>query len=106
MHFRTRTWFVISLLCFVAAAVFWQLGQRAERERDLSRIEAAKATNAPATAAPGPNPPVVPASPAPSVPPATKTNSANAVTQDAFPHRLSNTAKDVEELSRSEQSIL
>lgn len=62
MQFRTRTWFIISLLFFVAAAVFWQLG-----ERKLARDKAAKsAVSGPASAgatagSPLTNAPVVPA---------------------------------------------
>src|SRR5438270_13020666 len=41
MHLKTRTWFGISLLCFVLAAYFWHLGT--ERYR---RDEAMRATNA------------------------------------------------------------
>ena len=51
MHFKTRTWVIISLLCLLAAAFFWQLAARKEAEQAL--INAAHlATNAPAATPP------------------------------------------------------
>jgi len=41
MHLNTRTWFLISLACFILAGYFWHLGN--ERYR---RQEAIRATNA------------------------------------------------------------
>jgi subtilisin-like proprotein convertase family protein len=95
MHFRTRTWFIISLLCFLAALVFLRLGERkAARDRAAREAAAAAGTNAPtpgAAAVPGVG--------------AGKTNAAVTPT-NAFPYRLSNTQKTVDELLRSEQALL
>ena len=99
MPFKTRTWVIISLLCLLAAAFFWQLAARKEAEQAL--INAARlATNAAAA----PTPPPVPAAPA-ALPPTAKTNAGNAATQP-FPHRLSNTARSMEELLRLDSAIL
>src|SRR5881396_3210593 len=119
MHLRTRTWFIISLLCFLAAAIFWQLAERkaardkAAREsaarESAAREIAAGQTNAPATPAPQPNPPRQPAPAPPSPGPAAaaaRTNAANNATNGSLRYRLSNTAKSVDQLSRSDQAIL
>src|SRR5438552_1075438 len=37
MHLRTRTWFLISLLCFVLAGYFWRLGIERDRRNAPSR---------------------------------------------------------------------
>jgi len=51
--FRTRTWFIISLQCFLAAMVFLQV--LSANEPGIARIGVGPAggTNAPAAAAPG-----------------------------------------------------
>lgn len=94
MHFRTRTWFVISVLCFLAAAIFWQLGERkAARDKSAREQAAPGSPTAPAG--------TVPATGAPAV-----TNVTSQRTNSLGEHRLSNTAKDDEEMSRSEQALL
>jgi len=55
MPFRTRTWFIISLLCFLAAVIFWRLAERKTARDKAARENAAALTNAPATATPGAN---------------------------------------------------
>ena len=101
MHLRTRTWFILSLLCFLAAAIFWQLGER-KAARDKARENAAGLTNTPA--APTPN---VPPPPNPATAPAPAgTNAASNAANESFRYRLSNTPKTIDELSRSEQAIL
>src|SRR5688572_3078046 len=104
MHFRTRTWFIISLLCFFAAAVFWQLAERkAERDRARQPVE----SSAPASGlvpSTGGQPGSTGGTPAPA--PVATTNAATISTNDPFRFRLSNTAKGVDELSRSEQALL
>jgi subtilisin-like proprotein convertase family protein len=94
MPLRTRTWFIISALCFLAAVVFWQLAGR-KAARDKAAREAA-ATNAPA----GPGAPAA----TPAVP-AVATNAA-AAANDPLRLRLSNTAKGVDELTRSDHALL
>src|SRR5688572_6337236 len=99
MHLRTRTWFIISLLCFLAAAIFWQLGER-KAARDQTDRQQATRPPAPSTGptAPGPT--------APSAAAAAVTNASALRTNSSVEHRLTNTTKDVDELSRSEQGIL
>src|ERR1043166_4841503 len=124
MHLRTRTWFGISLLCFLAAAVFWQLGQRKAARDRAARENLAAASNAPANpvrpaspanpGAPGtPGGPGTPAAPVPNAvaPPhpagaAAVTNAANNAVDASLRHRLSNTPKSVDELSRSDHGLL
>ncbi len=101
MHLRTRTWFIISLLCFLAAAIFWQLGQRKAARDQAARESAAALTNAPvAPVAPATN--AVPGrNPVPGAAVA-RTNAAN----ESFQYRLSNTPKGIDELSRTEHALL
>ena len=112
MPFRTRTWFIISLLCFVLAGVFWQLAKHKEAQRDRAVAERA-ATNAPAvpalssSATTNAAPALAPTAPvAPVAPAVAKTNAASLIASNDFPHRLSNSAKDLDELLRSDQGIL
>jgi hypothetical protein len=97
MHLRTRTWFVISLLCFLAAAIFWQLGER-KAARDKAAQEQAPDPSTPATgpATPGVTTPAAAAA-------AAMTNVSTLRTNNSLEHRLTNTGKDEDELSRSEQ---
>ena len=44
MHLRTRTWALISLLCFLAAGYFWRLGN--EHARRQAPTGATNTTNA------------------------------------------------------------
>ena len=100
MHLRTRTWFIISLLCFLVAAIFWQLAERKSARDKSARDQAAALTNAP-VAVPAANPATV----QPAAAPAAQTNAANG-TKDPFPFRLSNTSKSIDQLSRSAQGII
>jgi len=43
MPLRTRTWFIISALCFLAAAIFWQLAERKAARDKAARQNAAAA---------------------------------------------------------------
>lgn len=96
MPLRTRTWFIISALCFLAAAIFWQLAER-KSARDKATRQDAAATNAPASLG-------TPAAPA--IPTAATNAAAGAATNDPLRFRLSNTTKDVDELRRSDQALL
>jgi subtilisin family serine protease len=100
MHLRTRTWFVISLLCFLVAAIFWQLGER-KAARDKAAQEQAPGSITPATgpATPGVTTPAAAAA-------AAVTNVSTLRTNNSLEHRLTNTGKDEDELSRSEQGLL
>jgi simple sugar transport system permease protein len=100
-----------SLLCFLAAAVFWQIAERQvarDRAAQTSRPEpaatdpnsAASATNR--TAAPTPAA-VVPAAPSNS---STRTNAAHASTNAFTRFRLANTPKPLDELSRSDSGLI
>ena len=108
MHLRTRTWVVLSLLCFLAAAIFWQLAERkasrdkAAREK-ATREKAAALTNAPTVPSPVGS---QPRQPSPAVTGAISTNAAHNPSNESFPLRLSNTPKSLDELSRSDQAIL
>ena len=100
MQFRTRTWFIISLLFFVAAAVFWQLG-----ERKLARDKAAKsAVSGPAAAGATAgssltNAPVVPAA-------ATNASVLATNANDPLRFRLSNTTLTERQLLDRDPALL
>src|ERR1051325_9332393 len=104
MQLRTRSWVLLSLLCFVGAAVFWKLGN----ERMAQRLKAASeagpapgrssnqaqstpplppAQNAGPAAAPSARSPVVPANP-------------------LLRLRMSNTAQPLDQLMRSDSALL
>ena len=101
MQLRTRTWFIISLLFFLAAAVFWQLGERKLARDKAARQAATAATNGPAS--PRPSAAGTPAVPA-TVP--VKTNSTARVSKPQFPFRLTNTTMSVDQLSRSATGVI
>src|SRR6059058_3546898 len=112
MRLKTRTWIVISLLCFAGAWYFWRLGEeRAARDprnqRDTSApASTASRTNLTKAGAQGN------ARPAPLlIERAAQTNAAAAAVAAAapntnYPHRLSNTTKSIGELTRSDSAIL
>jgi len=55
MRLKTRTWVVLSLLCFIGAGYFWRLGnQRADREQRNRAVSNDLKTNLTATANPKP----------------------------------------------------
>jgi subtilisin-like proprotein convertase family protein len=102
MQLRTRTWLVISLLCFVLAGVFWQMARRKEAERDRLLAERVAATNVP-TASPAPRPAVI----STNAVRVANTNSALLPSgTNNLQVRVSNTDKPLEELLSSEQAIL
>src|SRR6266496_1582800 len=108
MQLRTRTWVIISLLCFLAAVFFWQLGEkldaRAKADAQRRGTNGSSGADRPvSTATPAPASP----SAAPAAAPATiKTNSANALATNLFPHRLSNTTRSLEDLLHADEAIL
>ena len=108
MQLRTRTWVIISVLCFLAAAFFWQLGEwldtRAKAGAQFQGTNGSPAATRPdSTATPAPTPPGA----APAAAPATiKTNSAKAQGKDLYPHRLSNTDRSLDDLLHSDEAIL
>src|SRR6266516_6421550 len=107
MHLRTRTWFIISLLCFLAALVCRQLAERKAARDKTARDNAPALSNAPAApAAPALNGTPSPKPTAAAVATGAGTNAVNHAVNDSLLHRLSNTPKTLDELSRSEQGIL
>src|SRR5437867_11927912 len=107
MQLRTRTWVIISVLCFLAAAFFWQLGEwldtRAKAGDQFQGTNGSPAATRPdSTATPAPTPPRA----APAAAPATiKTNSATAQGQDIYAHRLSNTDTSLHDLLHPHAAI-
>jgi len=104
MKLRTRTWALISLVCFIAAAWFWHLGNQREAQRLTGNVTnnlAAKRTNASAQ-------PMSLVSLGPSGAPRPATNAtalANAAT-NWFRYRLSNTTEPLDQLQRSDHALL
>src|SRR5262249_24046768 len=102
MPWRPRTWFLLSLLFFLAAALFWHLGN----ER-AGRLTAPAPNNAPAKLSPTngqaallsvQQAKVAAATPA-TEPPA-------ALAKKPFSHRLTNTSKPLKELMRDDHALL
>lgn len=97
MNLRTRTWFIISLLFFVAAAIFWQLG-----ERKVARDKAAREAALPATAPDKSISSVVTNTPG-ALP---ATNALNVATNDSLRLRLSNTSLNEDALLNRDSALL
>src|SRR5881397_3697380 len=101
MRLKTRTWIVISLLCFAGAWYFWRLGEQRARERH--KISGPTATN-------GTNNPLTPGSSTAasqrSLSPSERENAEGAIVNTNFPYRLSNTAKGIGELTRNDFAVL
>src|SRR5262245_55276137 len=105
MHFRTRTWFMISVLCFLGALIFWQLGERKAARDRSARERAAGLTNSTPAGPGGGGGPGTGAAPT-NAAAAAPTNTAAVQKTNAFPYRLSNTTKTVNELIRSDNALL
>jgi len=114
MQLRTRTWIAISLGCFLAAYLFWQLAGSLERRDNASaaRKRAEAAGQPPSAGEPGTGPQSSAASaptngvPLPASVPAASAATNSAARKEPFPYRVSNTPKSVNELGRSDQAIL
>src|SRR5688500_12157368 len=105
MQLRTRTWCLISLACFVGAAYFWRLGNeygaRPARPTDPVQTPASPATAVSPSGNSG-SPPANGSTPAAAPTP----GQTNAAQSSFLQHRLSNTGKTLDELSRTETAIL
>ncbi|MCI0536848.1 MAG: S8 family serine peptidase [Verrucomicrobiales bacterium] len=115
MQFRTRTWFLLSLLFFAAAVFFWLYGDRYEARKKAAPKPAKVpgATNASVVPAPAPFKLLTPSTairrselittpPSPSL-----SNAVAAFPPDkTFPHRLRNTARPIGELTHSDAAVL
>ncbi|HYV26914.1 MAG TPA: S8 family serine peptidase, partial [Candidatus Eisenbacteria bacterium] len=99
MSWRPRTWFLLSLMFFIAAGWFWRLGN------ERTARNASPATNAPVKASPTNTLAALlslqpaPAAKTASLPPV-------ALAQKTFPYRLSNTTKPLKDLMRDDHAIL
>src|SRR5438876_3451198 len=110
MQLKTRTWFLISLLCFILAGIFWHLGNEKYR-RDMAPRDA---TN---------QEPVAPIkelgvfnfrhAPPPLLTTAASLKAARETNRVKVPHsipllsnRLSNTSKSLKELMRKDSAVL
>ena len=105
MHLRTRTWVILCLLGLLGAASFWQFSGRPS-----ARAARDDAQGAAATRALGAGTATIPAGassaglkPAVSLP---RSSTLPLPATNAYPHRLSNTARSPEELLRSDDALL
>src|SRR5258707_820200 len=108
MHLKTRTWFLVSLLCFGLAAYFWRLGnERWRRESGAAGTNRAPG-GAPIKALGEKNfhhvPPLLSAAAAsnPAQVKAPKVPRSNPL----LTNRLSNTSRPLKELMRSDRAVL
>lgn len=108
MYHKPRIWLVISLLCFLGAAVFWELGNReAARRRVAPKVSPAEPTPAAAT-----NPTSI--APAQSMLLSSHVGSVAYVRSNQFPEpkdskhplRLRNSSTSLADLSRRENALL
>ncbi len=93
MRLKSRTWFILSLLLFLAAGWFWHLGNQRQREK-----------TAPAPAPTNPAAANLSAPAAPAVSPAS--NAVANTVPPRFPYRLSNSIRNLDELMRNERAVL
>lgn len=108
MQLKTRTWFLISLSCFILAGVFWHLGDERSRRDALSdQANSTAAVTAIKELGAGNfhHAPLLSPVPAALNPP--HTNAAQAARSNPLlTNRLSNTARTLEELMRSDSAVL
>jgi subtilisin family serine protease/subtilisin-like proprotein convertase family protein len=104
MYLKTRTWFLVSLICLLGAIYFWQLGnKRAAQQKKEGSTELAP---------PGRTNAVVPLLSTSGTPdrlkPGLQTNAVTGSTDTnaPFPYRISNTVRKINELVRSDSAIL
>src|SRR3954463_15640133 len=99
MHLKTRTWFIISVLCFLGAAYFWRLGdERAARNASQEHGQKAEPPKGGTPNNGGPSP-----TQALSI---TNGPQTSAESSNAFPYRLSNTTKSLDQLMHSETALM
>src|SRR6185503_9171732 len=106
MHLQTRTWVIISVLCFLAAAFFWQLGEfldaRAKARAQNQATNGSAGATQPANATSGPTSGAAPASATVT----NKTNSLNALGKELYKHQLTNTWRSLDDLVRADEALL
>jgi subtilisin-like proprotein convertase family protein len=96
MRLKTRTWFIISVLCFLGAAYFWRLGDDHSSRNGPSGAGDARQS--------GPHPGAEPrATNAASL---TNAPQSAAAISNRYPYRLSNTSKTLEQLMQSETALM
>jgi len=117
MRFTSRTWFLISLLSLVAALFFWLLGNRLQAEKKKPSSSSQPQANTLSPPAPTRTFPLLTRLPGNAEPRALQVKKvkrdepANAlatatVPDPAFPHRLRNTVKPINQLAREDTAIL
>jgi subtilisin-like proprotein convertase family protein len=111
MRLKSRTWFLISLLCFLGAGWFWHLGNERGRQRDgrspdQKPVPAPTPSNRQDKAVPGQTAGLVPLLLQHASPASLQSNRAFPKNEDRFPYRLRNSGAGLDELMRSDQAIL
>jgi subtilisin family serine protease len=115
MRFSSRTWFLLSLLFFVAAVFFWLLGNRYIGNKNRPYPPAkSQGANSTLPLAPSQFPlltqlpanPPGPAQPSPADPGGSSASTTTNASKRAFPHRLGNTSKPLNELARMDSAIV
>src|SRR5947209_6683094 len=110
MRWRPFTWFLLSVLCFVAAAFFWRLGDEWAAKKAASR-PGSQATNESLPFKPATNPaahamPFHLLTQAGNLNASSATSPTNSDRADRFANRLSNTTKPLKQLIHSDHAIL
>jgi sugar lactone lactonase YvrE len=107
MNLRTRTWMLISLLCFGAAWVFWQLGEKRRlRDSPPPAFQPPKSNELPRASGPSPRRAVSPPAPAATTATPTPFGLLSLAKDPRFPHRLSNTRKAGDDMFRNDNAVL
>ena len=108
MRFSSRTWSLLSLMLFIAAAYFWLKGNELQERRRKARQNVVAETNSKTAGIDLLSPKT---SRKPLAQLMAQANSASGQNQNvpadkAYPYRVRNTARDVNDLVREEKAIL
>jgi subtilisin-like proprotein convertase family protein len=102
MYLKTRTWFLLSLVCFLGAVYFWRLGnERAARDKGPGSTNT-NASPADGRRASSTNTPL----PLLSADTTNRLKPELHATNAPFPYRISNTTRTIGDLVRSDSAIL
>src|SRR5688572_30360085 len=106
MLMKSRTWFLVSVMLFIAAAFFWRKAEERRLNRPTPSANVGSKTAKKQSSVEVPNPAVVKSASARKALDS-RTNSVTETNSKAlYPNRLSNTSQTVGQMARNERGIL
>ncbi|MEP6664521.1 MAG: hypothetical protein ABJC04_12750, partial [Verrucomicrobiota bacterium] len=109
MRMKPRSWFLLSVMLFIASAYFWRLGEDRRTAQQAAKQKTSATTEQQAPAAKPVTAPVSPAVSSKKLLTDLTTNSATANSTNApelYPNRLKNTSQTIDQLVRNNRAIL